>query len=149
MITGLVAEGRHFAGLHPVFADAFAFLQSAEPAKLPPGPHDRDGFTAVVIHTEGKGTGGAPLEFHRRDIDVHVTLSGHDEIGWRPLSLCAASDAPFDTDRDIGFVDDPPDLWIPVPPGRFAIFFPEDGNAPLAGTGAVRKIVLKVAATRF
>jgi beta-galactosidase beta subunit len=46
--------------------------------------------------------------------------------------------------NDIGFVKDQPTLWIPVPPGSFAVFFPEDGHAPLAGDGPLRKIVLKI-----
>ena len=144
MITDLTSQGGRYAGIHPAFPAAFTFLKSTEPADLPVGTHDRDGFTAVVIETEGKGVQGARLEYHERDIDIHVTLKGHDVIGWRPRAQCTTPDGGFDTTNDIGFVKDRPELWIPVAPGRFAVFFPEDGHGPLAGEGPIRKIVLKV-----
>jgi len=144
MITDLTSQGDRYAGIHPVFTDAFAFLSSAEPARLPIGTHDRGSFTAVVIETAGKGVHGARLEYHERDIDIHATLQGHDTIDWRPRPLCTTPDGGFDMANDIGFVKDQPTLWIPVPPGSFAVFFPEDGHAPLAGDGPLRKIVLKI-----
>ncbi len=145
MITDLTSQGDRYTGIHPAFTDAFAFLSSAEPAQLPIGTHDRGSFTAVVIETAGKDVHGARLEYHERDIDIHATLQGHDIIGWRPRALCTTPDGGFDSANDIGFVRDQPTLWIPVPPGSFAVFFPEDGHAPLAGDGPIRKIVLKIA----
>jgi len=145
VITGLTSQGDRYARIHPAFKDAFGFLNSTESAHLPVGTHDRGAFTAVVVESDGKGIEGARLEYHERDIDIHVTLTGHDIIGWRPRALCTRPDGEFDATGDIGFVKDRPELWIPVPPGRFAVFFPEDGHAPLAGDGPLRKIVLKIA----
>jgi biofilm protein TabA len=144
MITDLTSQGGRYAGIHPAFGDAFAFLNSSEPADLPVGSHDRGTFTAVVVETVGKGVQGAQLEYHDRDIDIHLTLAGLDLIGWRPRALCTTPNGDFDTANDIGFVKDRPELWIPAPPGGFAVFFPDDGHAPLAGEGPVRKIVLKI-----
>jgi biofilm protein TabA len=144
MITDLTVHGGRYARIHPVFGDAFAFLNSAEPADLPVGAHDKGTFTAVVVETDGKGIQSAPLEYHQRNIDIHVTLTGHDSIGWRPKDLCATPAGEFDTGNDIGFVKDQPQLWIPVPPAAFAVFFPEDAHAPLAGEGPIRKIILKI-----
>ena len=144
MITDLTAHGARYARIHPAFGGAFAFLNSTEPARLPVGSHDKGGFTAVVVESDGKSIQDAHLEYHQRNIDIHVTLDGHDSIGWCPKPLCAIPAVNFDTENDIGFVKDQPQLWIPVPPGRFAIFFPEDAHAPLAGEGPIRKIVLKI-----
>lgn len=144
MITDLSSQGARYAQIHPAFVDAFAFLNSTEPADLPAGSYDKGSFIAVVIETDGKGIQGAPLEYHQRKIDIHVTLTGHDSIGWCSKAQCATPAGPFDTDNDIGFFKDEPELWIPVPPGSFAIFFPEDAHAPLGGEGLVRKIVLKI-----
>lgn len=110
-------------------------------------PKDRS-FLAVVVETNGKGTQEAQLEYHRSKIDIHVTLAGHDTIGWRPKAQCSTLAGPFDTDNDIGFVKDQPEMWIPIPPGSFAVFFPEDAHAPLAGEGPVRKIILKILDTQ-
>lgn len=144
MITGLTDGGARYADIHPAFGAAFTFLNSAEPGGLPIGSHDRDGFTAVVIETSGKGVEAAPLEHHVTNIDVHVTLEGADMIGWHPRDLCTTPDGDFDATNDIGFYRDRALLWLPVPVGSFAIFFPEDAHAPLAGHGPIRKVVLKI-----
>ena len=144
MITDLTSQGARYAQIHPAFGAAFAFLDSTEPADLPAGSHDKGSFLAVVVETDGKGTQGTPLEYHQSKIDIHVTLTGHDTIGWRPKAQCPTPAGPFDTANDIGFVKDPPELWISVPPGSFAVFFPEDAHAPLAGEGPIRKIILKI-----
>jgi YhcH/YjgK/YiaL family protein len=52
----------------------------------------------------------------------------------------------YDPGRDIEFFTDRPDVWIPVKPGQFVVFFPEDAHAPLVGAGEIHKIVVKVAA---
>jgi YhcH/YjgK/YiaL family protein len=148
MITDLVSQGDRYAHIHPAFGEAFTFLNSSEPAELPIGAHDRATFTAVVIETTGKEFDGARLEYHERDIDIHMTLRGQDVIGWRPRALCRTPDGEFDAINDIGFVQDRPELWVPVQVGGFAVFFPDDGHAPLAGKGPLRKIVLKIVDAR-
>jgi len=145
VITGLTAQGARYAEIHPAFAAAFTFLNSTEPANLPVGSHDREGFSAVVIETFGKGAEASRLERHVRNIDIHVTLAGADIIGWHPHDLCTTHDGEFDSANDIGFYQDRATLWLPVPVGGFAIFFPEDAHAPLAGQGPIRKVVLKIA----
>jgi biofilm protein TabA len=144
VLDTLVQSGR-YAGLHPLFSRAFDFLTSANPASLAPGRHDIDGDRLFVLidHQDGRGRSGARLEAHRRYIDIQLTLSGSEEIGWVPLAACAAPTG-FDTARDIGFFDDPPRVWLPVPPGTFAIFFPEDAHAPLGGIGPLKKAIAKI-----
>jgi beta-galactosidase beta subunit len=51
----------------------------------------------------------------------------------------------YDAEKDIVFFDDAPETWFRVPAGSFAVFFPEDAHAPLAGEGEVRKVIVKVA----
>jgi len=144
MITDLTSQGARYAQIHPAFGDALAFLNSTEPADLTAGSYDKGSFIAVVIESDGKGIQGSQLEYHQHNIDIHVTLTGHDMIGWRPKAQCATPAGPFDANNDIGFFREDPVLWIPVPPSVFAVFFPEDSHAPLAGAGPVRKIVLKI-----
>jgi YhcH/YjgK/YiaL family protein len=144
VLDTLVQSGR-YAGLHPSFARAFAFLRTADLASLPPGRHDIDGDRMYVSidHVEGRGRDGARLEAHRRHIDIQLTIEGEEEIGWLPLGGCGRAGA-FDTDRDIGFFDDRPRTWLALPAGSFAIFFPEDAHAPLGGRGPVKKAIVKI-----
>jgi beta-galactosidase beta subunit len=45
----------------------------------------------------------------------------------------------------VGFFYDRPTTWLTLSAGQFAVFFPEDAHAPLAGQGGVHKAVVKVA----
>ena len=37
-----------------------------------------------------------------------------------------------------------PAAWFPLGRGQFAVFFPDDAHAPLAATGSLHKVVIKV-----
>jgi biofilm protein TabA len=147
MIVDGLDNWSRYADLHPMFAAAFAFLMTTDLEAMTPGRHALDGERLIVSidHVEALGRERARLEAHRRYVDIQVAFDGVDDIGWRPLDECQAIDEPYDANRDVGFWSDRPDSWIRLPPGRFAIFFPEDAHAPLAGSGAVRKAVMKVA----
>jgi biofilm protein TabA len=147
MIIDTLEHAPRYSHLHPLFATAFAFLACTDLKVLPPGRRELEGdrLIASIDHVIGLGRDQARLETHRRYIDIQVAFEGHDEIGWLPLEECHTVDAAHDDTRDVGFWKDRPDSWIVLRPGRFAIFFPEDAHAPLAGSGAVRKAVMKIA----
>lgn len=147
MVLDVLANARRYAPLHPAFARAFAFLASVDLGALPMGRNEIDGEAMFVIldRKDGRGHEGAQLEAHRRYIDIQYTISGQEEIGWSPLASCESPDEAFDDERDVGLFDDTPSAWLRVPPGSFAIFFPEDAHAPLAGRGALVKAVVKIA----
>jgi YhcH/YjgK/YiaL family protein len=145
MILDVLSECRRYVALHPRFARAFDFLATSDLRSLAPGRHAIDGERLYVSidHEDGRGREGARLEAHRKYIDIQLTIEGDEQIGWAPLADCRPS-AAFDPARDVGFFDTRPDTWLSVPPGRFAIFFPDDAHAPLAGRGPLRKAVVKV-----
>jgi biofilm protein TabA len=146
MILDKLARGRRYRSLHPGFARAFEFLTSAELKSMPPGRQDLDGERLYVSieHVTGRGRDGARLEAHRKYIDIQVTIDGSEEIGWMPLADCRNPSGAFLTDNDVGFYTDRPQGWISLPPGQFALFFPDDAHAPLGGMGPVRKAIVKV-----
>ena len=147
MILDTLAHAARYAGMHPGFAPAFEFLATADLAALAPGRHEIDGdrLYVSVDHKDGRGEDGARLEAHRRYIDIQLTIGGEEEIGWAPLASCVAPDGPFDETKDIVFFGDTPSAWVKVPPGSFAIFFPEDAHAPLGGHGRLKKAIVKIA----
>jgi biofilm protein TabA len=155
VLDELGAHGRYIA-LHPGFSRAFEFLTRADWGRLLPASTDRvDYHTRHPIDGErmyvsidlvqGHGREGARLEAHRRYIDIQFTIDGHEEIGWRPIGDCTSTAVAFDAAKDITFFHDRPECWLPVPAGRFAIFFPEDAHAPLAGRGTLKKAIVKIA----
>ena len=156
MVIDTLAHCRRYAPLHPEFAKAFDFLAHADWVELGSGSvnperhnvrHAIDGDRTYVSidHMEGRGRTGARLEAHRRHIDIQFTIEGHEEIGWRPLAECAQPAGAFNDERDVGFFRDSPATWLSLPAGTFAIFFPDDAHAPLAGSGTVKKAIVKIA----
>ena len=145
MILDTLTASYRYAGLHPLFPRAFEFLRDTNLASLAPGRHAIDGDRVFVLidRTDGRGHDGARLEAHRRHIDIQFTFDGCEEIGWKTLADCGRP-APYDAAKDLGFFDDRPDTWIVVPHGHFAIFFPDDAHAPLAGHGRIGKAVVKI-----
>ena len=108
-----------------------------------------DSLVLIIDHVEGKGREAARLEAHRKYIDVQLIIPGKgavaEEFGWRPAAACSQTTEKYDAAKDIVFFGDQPEIWFAVPPGYFAVFFPSDAHAPLAGKGAIRKAVVKVA----
>lgn len=147
MILDHLEHAERYVGLHPAFGQAFEFLRQGNLAELPPGRHEVDGdrLYAMVIQGPGKGQEEARLEVHRRYIDIQFSVCGADLIGWKPTGRCSAPEENFDADKDLGFHPDAPDAWIAVNPGAFAVFYPEDAHAPMAATGELHKVVMKVA----
>ena len=147
MIVDRLALAERYQSLLPGLAGGFAFLRRADLAELPDGEYPIDGqrIFAVVARGCGRGRQAAPLEVHRRYVDIQYVVTGCDQMGWQPLADCTRPAAAFDLDRDIGFFEDPPRFWFPLPAGQFAIFFPEDVHAPLAGHDPIHKVIIKVA----
>jgi biofilm protein TabA len=146
MILDSLSQASRYHLLHPYLEAGFNFLQQNDLSLLADGRHTIDGerVFAIVARDQGRGRSAAPLEFHRRYLDIQYVVEGADVIGWQPLAACRHPRAPYDASRDIGFFDEPVENWIGLAAGHFAIFFPEDAHAPLAGEGAVHKIVVKV-----
>jgi len=146
MVLDELNNAPRYESLHPAFASAFRFLREHDCSRLAFGRYEIDGerVFAIIDREPGRGRQAARLEAHRRYIDVRFIIDGTDEVGWKPTGQCRSVATPYDGSRDLGFFADPPDAWVALPPGTFAIFFPEDAHAPLAGEGEVHKVIVKV-----
>jgi len=147
MILDYLDNWERYAVLHPGFPAAFEFLKRKDLADLSAGRHPLDGgrLFALVVQQDGRGRDKAKLETHRRYIDIQLTVTGADDIGWKPAARCSSYDQEYDDEKDVTFFSDEPDGWVTTSPGTFGIFFPEDAHAPLGGTGLIHKVVVKVA----
>ena len=146
MILDVLENIARYECLHPSFPAAVRFLRETDLTALPDGRIDiaPDAAYAVVAGGEGRGRTNAVLEAHREAVDIQITLGGVEVIGWSALSDCPP-DQPYDPEKDLVlFPDREPAEWLVLPPRFFAVFFPEDAHAPLAGDGPVRKIVVKL-----
>ncbi len=147
MILAPLAQAERYRALHPLFAQAFDFLQCTDLHALARGVHPvlDDRIFAIVEVAEGRTRDAARLECHRRYIDIQLVLEGVDEMGWRTLSECTRPLGDYDRGRDIRFFADAPAAWIATHAGSFCVFFPEDAHAPLVSRGRLHKVVMKVA----
>lgn len=151
MIFDHLDAASQYTRLHPGFDAAFDLLRSTPFAELEAGRHEvmGDPLYLIVDRNEGVGHEKARLEGHRKFIDVQYMVpddgGGTEEIGWRALSTCREVAVPYDETKDVLFYAERPELWLPLHPGHFAIFFPGDIHAPLGGAGKILKAVVKVA----
>ena len=146
MILDCLENAERYYPISPGLRKAFEFLKSADVERLDGRiPIDGDRVYAIVIHAQGAGHEGVQLETHRKYIDIQFGVGGLNEFGWKPARECVTVTRPFDEDDDYGFFGEEPDVWIPVRPGQYAIFFPQDAHTPKGGSGSLHKILIKVA----
>jgi len=140
-------NGEDYYDMHPAFEKAFAFLRQDGLAELQADRYEIDGDRLFCMISKGPGRSRseAKLEAHRKYIDIQYVIAGNEEMGFKPTADCKLIDTSYDSEKDIGFFNDQPDSWTPVPPGSFVIFFPQDAHAPLVGSGEIHKAVLKIA----
>lgn len=106
--------------------------------------HDYANVESPVLRTRED----APLEAHRRYIDIHIPLDNTETIGWAPTDALTRIVTPgYNAERDIAFYEDKAQTFLDVQPGQCAVFFPEDAHAPNIGIPGKkhRKICVKIA----
>lgn len=149
MILDRLENAERYYPLHAGFKPACDFLRGTDFTKLEAGRHEVDGdrLYLVINRLNGRGHAGAKFEAHKKYIDIQCTIAGTEEIGWRPVQACTQVLKPYEAEHDIAFYSDVPEIWIAVPPGNFAIFYPEDAHAPLAAGVDCQlvKAVMKIA----
>jgi biofilm protein TabA len=137
--------------LGKAFAKAFKCLEGMN-AGTSCGRHDVDGDNVYINVFEYATENAIPdkLEVHRKYIDIQITLSGRETVGWilnRGLKL----KTPYDAAKDVEFLHMSPELVkFDLDAETFAIFLPQDAHigkiAPASGPATIKKAVVKVAA---
>ena len=147
MILDHLDNADRYVNVHPGFAAAFEFLRSQDFSQYKEGRHEVDGERLYLMMNRcpGRGRSGAIFEAHRKYIDIQLTVSGVEEMGWRRTASCEQVKSPYNAEADYALYTDEPTFWMSTPPGYFAIFFPDDAHAPLAAECDLVKAVMKVA----
>ncbi len=146
MVLSPLSQADEYVSQHPYFAAAFEFLRQKNLADLEPGRYELVGDSLFCMISKGPGRtrDEAQLEAHKKYIDIQYVISGQEEMGWKPTAECTDISEPYSEENDIMFFNDPVQVWTPVPPGSFVIFYPKDAHAPLVGDGEIHKVVCKV-----
>ncbi len=153
MLCGRLEGWRAIAGLEGLEA-GFGFLERTDLAALPLGRRAILGDTvyAIAMKAPSRTPESAQLESHRDYIDIQFLLSGEEMIGVLPVGQLAVA-APYDPAKDITWHPIPPRYFaLTIPPGHFAVFFPDEGHLPLCHAGGfheLHKVVVKVKVSRW
>lgn len=148
MIADRISNWRLY-GFGGALASAFEFVE-----KLGPDAADKEyhlkgkELYAAVSQYETLGDNSAVLETHRKYVDIQLTLSGREIVGWLPLDGLPLK-TPYDPVKDVEFHSHPdkPFSRIELYPGMFVIFFPQDAHMGKLVAGKhpelVKKVVIK------
>lgn len=132
--------------LHPAFKQLFDYLKSHNLIEMPLGRIELDGDRLFINNDNPtlRSADEQTIEVHRRYIDVHIPLDHDEIIGWKTTDHCTDLASDYEEDKDRMFYNDKPTTYITLHPGEVCICYPEDGHAPIIGTGTMRKAVAKV-----
>jgi len=149
MIIDSLANLHKYTSLHPLFAQAAAYIQSTDLQNAEIGKSDiADGLKAIYSDKEGMSAAEsiAKFECHDKNIDIQVCIRGNESIGWKPRQNCTAPKGEYNPEKDVSFFNDVPDMYFQLTGGQFAIFYPEDVHAPMIAVDdkPIKKLVIKV-----
>ncbi len=147
MIVDTIGNAAKYFGAHPLFEQAFAYINETDLANAE-GRFEIDGDNLKAIYSDKDGMTAeqstAKFECHNRHIDIQLCINGVETIGWKPQEKCITPKGEYNPEKDVQFYNDAPDMFFQLTDGQFAIFFPEDVHAPMIGEGAIKKLVIKV-----
>ena len=125
MVVDTLENLEKYTSLNPLFVQAIDFIRS----------HDQ--------HTMEMGK----TELQGKNLVVNIALTTPKTKEQAKLAkYCSPADVPYNEDDDITFFEGAAEAYIPVKPGMFTIFFPEDGHAPGISSEGVKKVIIKVKA---
>lgn len=146
MILDSIKNSGKYISAHPLFKQAFDFLNANDLATLPLGKTELKGSDLFinVVDITGKTENAAKMETHNNYIDIQIPVGNSERMGWKSLTALSQVTEAYNSDKDITFYADKATCMIDVQPYQFAIFFPEDGHQPGISEGTYRKIIVKV-----
>ena len=147
MIIDTLDNAAKYHSLHPLFQQAFKYITTQNLKSLEVGNFDiSDGLKGVIAENKGMSPeeSAAKFECHNQNIDIQLCITGPEVFGWRPRSECHSPRGEYNTEKDVLFYDDAPDMHFTLHDSQFAIFFPEDVHAPMIAEGVVKKMIVKV-----
>ena len=147
MIIDSLENSEKHNSVHPLFAQAFEYIKTQDLMTLEDGKYEvADGIKAIMSSKNGKTEAESleKFECHQKAIDIQFCISGTETIGWKPISKCHTFKAEYNSEKDVTFYNEKPDMYFQLTDNQFGIFFPEDVHAPMIGEGMIKKLVLKI-----
>lgn len=145
MIYDTLSNLSRYRGISDPLDKAIGFLTSADLSALSGRTViDGDRVYLNVQDAQLRPFSEGRWEAHRAYIDIQIALTQGETIHYAPLNSIAdwepyQWDVHFSLDANRG-------IALPMTPGTFGLFMPQDAHRPGIGEGTVHKLVVKVAA---
>jgi len=149
MIIDSIENAKKYTSVHPLFAKAFEYIASVDLANIEIGKYEiTDGLLAIFSDKIGMtaAESTAKFECHDKNIDIQLCINGNETFGWKSRNHCTILKAEYNSDKDVSFYGDEPDMFFQLKNGQFVILFPEDVHAPMIAVNnqSIKKLVIKV-----
>ena len=120
MIYDNLKYAAQYASMHPLFPEAFAFLEKA--STLEPARYELSNGMYAIVEPENKTRNGegALFEAHRQFIDIQMLLKGRSRVEWA-LTENLKVEKPFQP--EVG-------RFYEAQPFDFYILYPHDAHKP-------------------
>ena len=147
MILDSLENLKNYVSLNPNFEKVVEFIANNKLADLPLGRNEimGDAVFANVMEVKPRTKDEAPLEIHRRYIDIQIPISADELMGYTPLAELPAPDYIEADDYALYPVGMEARDYFNVKNDQFVVFFPQDGQAPAITAVPLKKVVFKVA----
>lgn len=146
MIIDKLTNSARYNCLHPLFEQAFDYLNNNDLAGLAAGKVVliEDRLIINIVDAVGKTVEESRMETHQHFIDIQVPVGAAETMGWKAAADLTPDAVGYDAEKDLCFYNDQASTYCKVMPNEFAIFFPEDGHQPSISTLTYRKVIVKV-----
>lgn len=132
MIHDQLNHAALYAGVHPSFPQAFAWLQAFDP-RTPDGKYEIAGpdLTAGVQRYTTKPDAEKKWEAHEVYGDIQVLFSGEEICGHTDVRKLTVTE-PYKAEKDVAKYAHRAEATtrLHFRPGMFTVFYPQDGHQP-------------------
>jgi YhcH/YjgK/YiaL family protein len=148
MVIDTLAHAANYQMLGPCFAAGLKWLQTFQPS-MPDGRYDIEGdeVFALVQSYDTMPASEKKYESHRLYADIQYVATGTEIIHYTPTAGLQPETL-YDGEKDfLLYAAATADTSLHLPPGSFAIFYPQDGHKPGCVSVApcrMKKVVIKV-----
>ena len=147
MIIDTLKNRSTYTNLHPLFGAAFEYIINNDLNLLEDGTITiQEGLKLIVSTKPGKRVEESleKFECHNQNIDIQFCVNGLEKIGWKPREKCVDPKGEYNSEKDVLFYNDEPDMFFQLTDDQFVIFYPNDVHAPMIGDDVIKKLVFKV-----
>ena len=146
MILDRFENLKTYLGLTPALDRVIEALSAMDLSAGLPAKADFNEESRFTVSEISYKASSGHFEYHRKYIDIHLPLTGGEQMGICSTAANTPDAAAFNEEKDCGFFDAPAVNTITVPAGWFCICFPDDAHEPSLGEvgTSYRKMVCKI-----